>query len=95
MYENDPVLKKCMSFCFFSLIIKDLNAIKNDQNVHLISRSRYQDHRGRLDRPTYYRDMYATIDSTLADVSQEFQEFAREVLRGTKIIFPCNDKAML
>ena len=109
MHENDPVLKGCIPFCFLPLIIKDLNAIKNDWNVRLISGSRNQGTRGRPDtilyllhlfkshnygtvkNPTELNDMYGSIDSTMTDVSQEFQEFAREVLREIQIPSPCDD----
>ena len=96
IYENDPLLKEYICFCYFPLIRKDLNPITNNQNV--ISKSRNQGPQKRqntifyiphlFESPTYgtvtdstnLNDLYA---STVANVSKEYQELAREVLRGT------------
>lgn len=38
--------------------------------------------------PTDLHDMYASINFTMANVSQEFLDFARDVFRGKQIPFP-------
>lgn len=59
LYQNSPVLKDCIRFCFMSLLRHDLNSIKNDWNVHLISSSRNkQGPRGRPDTMFYLSHLF-------------------------------------
>ena len=102
MFQNDPVLLDCIRFCFLPLIRNDLKSIKDDWNVHIISRSRNQGPRGRPDTMFYLPHMFDCRDykinieqaelndiktcvdgNIIRDVSEEFEEFAGEVVRGS------------
>ena len=101
MFTNDPVIIECIRFCFTDIIRKDLVSIKNDWNVHIISRSRNNGTRGRPDTmyylphlfdtrdykieidPDEFADVAVCVSNDIEDVSDEFKEFAREVLRGS------------
>ena len=99
MYENDPMLKEYIRFCFLSRMIgmciqylkKVIKTLGEDQIQSFLPHPYKSCNYGTIIEPTYLKGMYAWINSTMAEVSQERQKFARNVLRKTLIPFPGND----
>uniref|UniRef100_A0A7M5TXY9 Integrase core domain-containing protein n=1 Tax=Clytia hemisphaerica TaxID=252671 RepID=A0A7M5TXY9_9CNID len=70
LYAHDPVIVECIRFCFMALIRKDLESIKNDWNVHIISKSKNRGPRGRPDTMYYLPHLFESQSYSI-DVEQE------------------------
>lgn len=60
--QNDPILLDCIRFCFVDLLRKDLNSIRNEWNVHILSSSRNRGPRGRPDSMFFLPHMFDSED---------------------------------
>lgn len=74
-HNGDPVLLDCIRFCFMDLLRKDLDSIRNEWNVHILSSSRNSGPRGRPDSMFFLSHMFNTEDFLSRVDTAEIENF--------------------